>query len=102
MTDPRSTARCRGSNPQRGHPTAAVGVNTEMELPREMEPTDEFWPTGCSVGDVKPADCEYCEELLAELRRRENVEAGQEPATDAGDASLAAFAGGQGGEQETY
>ena len=69
-----------------------------MELPPEMEPTYEFWPTGCSVADVDDCGggaCDYCQDLLDELRGREQVEAGQEPATDAGDASLAAFAGGQ-------
>lgn len=66
-----------------------------------MEPTYEFWPVGCSVADVDDCaegGCDYCERLLDELERREQVAAGAEPATDAGDASLAAFAGGQADE----
>ena len=60
------------------------------------EPDYEFWPTGCAESDVRPADCKYCASLLAELEERRAVEAGQEPATADGDASLSAFAGGQG------
>jgi hypothetical protein len=72
-----------------------------MELPPEMEPEHDFWPAGCTVADVDDCGggkCDYCQGLLDEVRRREQVEAGQEPVTDAGDASLAAFAGGQGGD----
>ncbi len=69
-----------------------------MELQGNDEPDYAFWPDGCTVADVRPADCEHCQRLLDEVRRREQVAAGQEPATDAGDASLSAFAGGQGGD----
>jgi hypothetical protein len=62
------------------------------------EPDAAFWPTGCAIADVQAcADggCDYCQRLLDGLERRERVAAGAEPATEAGDASLQAFAGGQ-------
>ena len=57
-------------------------------------PDRPWWPAGCPVAALNPPDCEYCYRLLHALARARRADRGEEPATAAGDASLAAFADG--------
>jgi hypothetical protein len=54
-------------------------------------PEYSWWPDGARESYVRDCDCDWCDELEAELNRQRAAASGEEPATDDGDASLAAF-----------
>lgn len=74
-----------------GHPTPEAGGPHMHAQTTDTIPEYSWWPDGARERYVRACDCDWCTELEAELDRQRAAAAGETPATEDGDASLAAF-----------
>lgn len=60
-------------------------------MEEQREPDYEWWPDGCTIAAVRECNCEECQAFIEALEHMDAAERGEEPVTEDGDASLAAF-----------